>query len=214
MRVTQTSPLRRCCWLSKFHVERSNDGFWPFFGILGIFPFKDIESFIFNCIATNFICICLRINNKNLGTRPFKRCYWFTKFHEEPVFDHFWPVFEIFGAHFHSRTQILSFYCIATNFMCMCVRINCKNLGARPLKGCYWFSKFHVERFLSFCSLAFLDIFQSMDMEFFTFCCLATIFACICLRINKKILGLYLQGAIIAKKLSKRRTKTVENCSS
>ena len=127
-----------------------------------------------------------------------------------PFLARFWPFlarFWNFCAHFHSRTQILFFYCIATNFMCMCVRISCKNLGARPLKGCYWFSKFHVERFLSFCSLAFLDIFQSLDMEFFTFCCLATIFACICLRINKKILGLYLQGAIIAKKLPKKRTK-------
>ena len=59
-----------------------------------------------------------------------------------PFLARFWN----FCAHFHSRTQILSFYCIATNFMCMCVRINCKNLGTRPLKGCYWFSKFHVQR--------------------------------------------------------------------
>ena len=148
MRVTQTSPLRRCYWLSKFHVERSNDGFWPFFGILGIFPFKDIESFIFNCIATNFICICLRINNKNLGTRPFQRCYWSTKIHEERLFDHFWPFFDIFVRIFiEGHRNFLS--TVATNFMCMCVRISCKNLGARPLKGCYWFSKFHVERFLT-----------------------------------------------------------------
>ena len=70
--------------------------------------------------------------------------------------------------------------------MCTCVRINCKNLGTKLIKGCNWFSKFHVERFFdSFCSLAFLGIIQSMDMELFTFCCLATIYACICLRINK-----------------------------
>ena len=114
--------------------------FWPFLGILGIFPSKEKESFTFYCIVTNFMYMCLRINNINLGTRPFKRCYWFTKFHEEPVIDHFWPVFDIFVRIFIQR-QNLSFYCITTNFMCMCLKINCKNLGTRPLK------KFQVEQF-------------------------------------------------------------------
>ena len=30
-----TSPLRRCYWLSKFHAERSNDGFWALFWYFG-----------------------------------------------------------------------------------------------------------------------------------------------------------------------------------
>ena len=109
--------------------------FWPFLGILGIFPSKEKESYTFYCIVTNFMYMCLRINNINLGTRPFKRCYWFTKFHEERVFGPFWH----FCAHCHSKTKNLSFYCIATNFMCMCLKINCKNLGTRPLIKCYWF---------------------------------------------------------------------------
>ena len=83
--------------------------FGPFFGILGIFPSKDIESFTFYCIATNFIYMCLRINNKNLGTRPFQRCYWSTKIHEERLFDHFWPFFDIFVRIFILRHRILLF---------------------------------------------------------------------------------------------------------
>ena len=63
--------------------------FWPFLGILGVFPSKEKESFTFYCIVTNFMYKCLRINNINLGTRPFKRCYWFTKFHKERVFGPF-----------------------------------------------------------------------------------------------------------------------------
>ena len=107
-RITQknigTSPFRRCYWLSKFHVERSNGGFWPFLGILGLFPSKDIESFTFYCIATNFICMCLRINNINLGIRPFKRCSWLTKLHKEPIFwPFFWPVFDVFVCIFIDR---------------------------------------------------------------------------------------------------------------
>ena len=135
-------------------------------------------------------------------------------FTKSRFFDHFLARFWHFCAPFHSRTYYLSFYCIATNFMCICLRINCKNHGTRHLKGCYWFSKFHVEQFFdSFFSLAFLGIFKSVDMKFFTFCCLATIFACICLRLNTKILGLDLQGAFIAKKMPKKGPKTVENCS-
>ena len=71
--------------------------------------------------------------------------------------------------------------------MCICLRINCKNHGTRHLKGCYWFSKFHVEQFFYFFFPSFLGIFKSMDMEFFTFCCLATIFACICLTQHKNL---------------------------
>ena len=135
MPVTQTSPLRRCYWLSKFHVERSNDGFWPFFGILGIFPFKDIESFIFNCIATNFICICLRINNENLlkgaiGLQSFTKSGFLTIF----------GPFLTFLCAFSFKDKESCFSCITTNFKCMCLKINYKNHGTRPLKKCYWFS--------------------------------------------------------------------------
>ena len=69
--------------------------FWYF---LVIFLNKDIQYFTCSCIATDFICMCLRIINKNLGTRPLTKCYCFSV-SSRAVFYCFWSFFGIFWHH-------------------------------------------------------------------------------------------------------------------
>ena len=66
-----TRRLRKCYWFSKFQVERFLTIFGPFLAVLGIFPPKYVGIFTFYCIATYLICMSLRINKKNLGSKPF-----------------------------------------------------------------------------------------------------------------------------------------------
>ena len=87
--------------------------------------------------------MCLRINKTNLGTRFFRRCYWF-----------FFRVFEMFSAFFgifgHISTlahRILSFLLHRYLLHVHQNQNHQKNLGTRPLRGYYWyywFSKFYV----------------------------------------------------------------------
>ena len=106
--------------------------FWPFLADFGIFPLKIIGFFIFFYTAANFTLMCLRNNKKKFGTRCLRTCYWFSKFQVERFLTIFGPFLAVLGTFPLKYIGIFTFYCIATYFICMSLRINKKNLGSKP----------------------------------------------------------------------------------
>ena len=93
------------------------DRFWPLFGIFGHISIEGHRIFYFYCITINFIYMCLRINNKNLGTRPLKRCYWFSKYQVERflvIFEHWFDTMFIFFSLSLSEKKVFGYFLIST----------------------------------------------------------------------------------------------------
>ena len=124
---------------------------------------------------------------KKLGYRPIRRCYWFSKFVCLANFGRFCPFLGIF----FTTYQLISLWCAPESTK--------KTLAIDLYEGAIEFQSLYVWLILAIFGhfRPFLSIFSPQDIVLFTFYYLSSNFSLMCPRINKKTLAIDLyKGAI------------------